>query len=111
MDKPARLFITFFLCLVHKCFGNNHPSQCVGVNLVPRSGNREGDVSRQCSRGFLTSLAASCLHLIDRQVSTITFMVPWTGVNELATTTGLVYTLQFLCVKPAEKPWTKPVKK
>lgn len=57
------------------------------------------------------SLAASCLHLIDRKVSTIAFMVPWTGVNELATTTGLVYTLQFLCGKLAQKPWTKPVKK
>ena len=60
-------FLNF--CLVHKCFGNNHPSQCVRVNLVPRSGNREGDVLRECSRGFLMSLAASCLHLIDRQVS------------------------------------------
>ena len=64
-------------CLVCKCFRNSPPSQCVRVNLVPRSGNGERVVSRQYLRGLLMSLATRCLRLIDRQVSTIAFMVAY----------------------------------
>ena len=61
-----------------------------GLILFQNLGTGNGMCRGDAWGEFLLSLKASCLCLIDRQVSTGAFMVGWTGVSDLVTTAELV---------------------